>query len=102
MNIDELQRKLLAAGRASPPGDSVPYAFEKRILARLTSRPVADAWMVWNRVLWRAAAPCVALTILLVAWTFVAVPSSANTHDPLADELAGALLAPLENAGDVW
>ena len=102
MNIDELQRKLLAAGRANPPGDSVPYAFEKRIVACIAARPIADAWMVWNRVLWRAAAPCVALTMLLVAWTFMAVPSGGYPHDPLADELESALLAPLENTGEVW
>ncbi len=31
MNVDELRRKLIAAARANPPSDHVPYAFEKRI-----------------------------------------------------------------------
>jgi len=102
MNIDELQRKLLAAARENPPGDTVPYAFEKRIMARLSFRPAGDRWVVWNRVLWKVAAPCVALTMLLAAWTFVGVPYGASRHDPLAEELESALLAPLENQGEVW
>ena len=38
MNIAELQKKLLAAARANPPGDRVPYAFEKRVMALLAAR----------------------------------------------------------------
>ena len=29
MNLAELERKLIAAARANPPSDRVPYAFEK-------------------------------------------------------------------------
>ena len=58
MNLAELERKLIAAARANPPGDQVPYAFEKRILAHLATRPVADGWELWARALWRAAALC--------------------------------------------
>ena len=57
MNLAELERKLIAAARANPPSDRVPYAFEKRIMARLAARPVADGWALWARALWRAAAP---------------------------------------------
>ena len=49
MNLAELERKLIAAARANPPGDQVPYAFEKRILAHLATRPVADGWELWAR-----------------------------------------------------
>ena len=38
MNLAELERKLIAAARANPPSDRVPYAFEKRIMARLAAR----------------------------------------------------------------
>ena len=31
MNLEPLQKKLLAAARAHPPSDRVPYAFEQRI-----------------------------------------------------------------------
>ena len=56
MNLDDLQKKLLAAARSHPPVDAVPYAFEKRIMARLgAARNVADGWTFWGRALWRAA-----------------------------------------------
>ena len=44
MNLAELEQKLVAAARANPPSDGVPYAFEKRIMARLATRPVMDDW----------------------------------------------------------
>lgn len=72
MNLDELQRKLLAAGRAHPPSDAVPLAFEQRILARMRETPVADAWAEWARALWRAALPCLAVALLIGVWSFAA------------------------------
>ena len=54
MNLSELQQKLIAAARSNPPSDAVPYAFEKRLLARLAGRPVVDNWALWSRALWRA------------------------------------------------
>jgi len=84
MNLNELQRKLLAAARAHPPADSVPYAFEKRVLTRLAEPPALDAWALWNRVLWRAAAPCVALCLTLTAWSYFAGTRAASP-DMLGD-----------------
>jgi hypothetical protein len=71
MNLADLHRKLIAAARATPPDDRVPYAFEKRIMARLQARPVLDEWGLWARALWRAAAPCVAVMLLFSAWSFL-------------------------------
>ncbi len=42
MNLAELERKLIAAARANSPSERVPYAFEKRILALIASRPALD------------------------------------------------------------
>ena len=70
MNIAELQKKLLAAARANPPGDRVPYAFEKRVVALLAARTAADPLALWVRGLWRAAVSCVAIALLLGAWAF--------------------------------
>ena len=42
MNLAELQKKLIAAARADVPGDQVPYAFEKRVMALLASRVAPD------------------------------------------------------------
>jgi len=101
MNLTELQRKLLAAARANPPADTVPYAFEKRILARLAEAPAMDAWALWNRVLWRAAAPCVALCLTLSVWSYFA-RTDATAPDVLAADLEDAVLAPFDNLGDSW
>jgi len=68
MNLSELQNKLLAAARENPPGDEVPYAFEKRIMARLTAAPKPSAWLAWNRALWFGAAACVAVALLTSMW----------------------------------
>jgi len=69
VNLGELQKKLMAAARSNPPSDAVPYAFERRIMARLmTSRP-ADIWTLWSRYLGRAAVACVILTLLSGAWS---------------------------------
>lgn len=72
MNLVELERKLLAAARAHPPGGRVPYAFEKRIMARLGERPTADVSAFWARALWRAAVSCLAVVLLLSAWSVLA------------------------------
>jgi hypothetical protein len=101
MNLTDLQRKLLAAARANPPTDTVPYAFEKRILARLAEAPVLDTWALWNRVLWRAAAPCVALCLTLSVWSYFA-GSDATSPEVLAADLESAVLAPFDDLGDSW
>ena len=95
MNLAQLERKLIAAGRAQPPDDRVPYAFEKRILARLAVRPVLDGWELWARALWRAAAACAAITLLLGAWSFLPPEEGAPTGD-LSQQLEQTLLAAVD------
>ena len=92
MNLVELERKLIAAARLNPPSERVPYAFEKRIMARLAARPVVDGWALWGRALWRAAAPCVAIMLLLGAWSLFVTRSSAPGSD-LSQQLEQTLLA---------
>jgi hypothetical protein len=91
MNTTELQKKLITAAKKDAPSDRVPYAFEKRIMAALKSAPVADAWSLWGRALWRAAAPCVAVMLVISAW--VAYNSRANGSDPIT--LEDAVYAPV-------
>ena len=104
MNVTQLERKLIAAARANPPSDRVPYAFEKRIMARLAARPVADDWALWAGALWRAVAPCVAIMLLLGAWSLFAPHSSASTTD-LSQDLEKTLLAAVDQdqpADSAW
>src|SRR5947209_3399296 len=97
MNLSELERKLIGAAKANPPSDRVPYAFEKRIMARLTTRPVLDAWALWSSALWRAAAPCVAIMIMLGAWSLMVPASSAPAND-LSQEFENTVLAAVDQA----
>ena len=92
MKLGELERKLLAAAKANPPSDAVPYAFEQRIMARLGKVPVLDLWADWSRALWRAAAPCVAVAILFGVWNaFTPSPTTASTD--LSQDLEQTVLA---------
>ena len=92
MNLAQLEQKLIAAARANPPSERVPYAFEKRVTALLASRPKLDRWELWAQALWRAAAPCVAIAVLLGAWSWFTPASSAPTND-LSQQLEQTLLA---------
>lgn len=82
MNLALLQQKLLAAARLDRPSDAVPYAFERRIMARVAelARGPVDLWGAWSRLLWRAATPCLGLTAVLLA---VALFSGALQGTPL-------------------
>ena len=95
MNFAELERRLIAAARAHPPGDQVPYAFEKRILARLAARPLLAGGELWARALWRGAAACAAVMLLLGAWSYFARQSSSSTGD-LSQDLEQTLLAAVD------
>ena len=95
MNITELQKKLLAAARAHPPGDRVPYAFEKRVMALLAARAVTEPLVMWVRGLWRAAVSCVAIALLLGAWAFFNPKASTNASD-LSQNFENTLLASVD------
>ena len=95
MNIVELQRKLLDAARANPPGDQVPYAFEKRVTALLAARAVTDNLALWVKGLWRAALSCVALTLLLGAWALYN-PVPPRKADDLSQNFETTLLASVD------
>jgi hypothetical protein len=92
MNLDPLSDKLVAAARAHPPGETVPYAFEKRILALIRAQPRLDEWSLWSRALWRAAAPCVAISVLLAAWSWLA-PSASSAGTDLSQDFENTVMA---------
>lgn len=92
MNVDDLQRKLIAAARAHRPSEAVPYAFERRITARLKALGAVDHWALWARALWRAAAPCIAITLLLAAWSLFLSPRNGSSTD-LSQEFENTVLA---------
>ena len=97
MNLDDLQKKLVAAARANPPSDRVPFAFEKRITALLKSQPKADPLSLWARALWRAAAPCAAIMLVLGAWSFMGSNATTTSTDSFEDQFVDTMLV-LEQA----
>ncbi len=95
MDIAELQRKLIAAARANAPGDGVPYAFEKRIMALLPSRAATNNLVLWAHGFWRAAASSAAIALILGAWVFFNPASGANAND-LSQNFENTLLAAVD------
>lgn len=102
MNLNELNQKLIAAARRNAPGDHVPYAFEKRIMAHLAARPLPDNLLLWGQALWRAAIPCAAIVLLLGVGAFFipadnpAAPAVAGTE--LSQDFQDTLLAAVDQA----
>ena len=99
MNLAELQKILIAAARANPPSDRVPHAFEKRIMAHLATRPALDTWTFWARALWRGAASCVVIMLLLGAWSFFG-PTGNSVRGDLSQDFENAVLAAVDQETD--
>jgi hypothetical protein len=102
MKHGKLERKLLAVAKANPPSDAVPYAFERRIMARLGTNPVLDAWAGWASALWRAAAPCVAIALVLGVWAAFD-PGASSTSTDFEQELEDTVLvAVTQDSNSNW
>lgn len=97
MNLNDLEKKLTAAARLQKPDDRVPYAFEKRIMAHITSRPRPDRWTVWGNSLWRAAASCVAVAVVCAGISFFSQTTSDNSTN-LTQDFENTLLASADQA----
>ncbi len=101
MDLEELQKKLIAAARATPPDDRTPYLFERRVMAALAVKPITDAWCLWGRALWRAAAPCVAISVFLGVWTLFSLRDPLP-GDNVATDLETTVLAPVATLAESW
>jgi hypothetical protein len=107
MNLGQLQEKMLAAARAHPPGEQVPYAFEKSTMARLKDSPALDVAALWARALWRAAGACVALALLLGVWSYIGVHDSpvnnaAAVNKDFSQRFEQTMLAAVNETGEIW
>ncbi len=101
MNIEQLQKKLLAVARSNPPSDEVPYAFERRIMALIADEQAVDVWALWGRLLWRAAAPCVGIMLIMSVWAVASLDFN-TPSETLATALESTVLAPLASLEDSW
>jgi len=103
MKLEQLHQKLLVAARHRPPADHVPYAFEKRIMARLKELTAFDGAALWARALWRAAASCVALTLLLGIWSFIGAGNQvAAENEEFALHFEQTMLAAVGETEAIW
>jgi hypothetical protein len=101
MKPDQQQKMLFALARALPPSDHVPYAFEKRIMVKLAAQPVLDIWALWSRLLWRAAAPCVGIMLVVSVWSMVS-NGYASSPERLAADYERTVWGPLSSLGESW
>jgi hypothetical protein len=94
-------RKLIAAARALPPDARVPYAFEKRIMARLEGRKPEDSWALWGAALWRGAVFCLTLAVLLVVGSnFLPARNSDNLTQAVERTVFAAVDNNVDQNGD--
>jgi hypothetical protein len=91
-------RKLIEAARAMPADTRVPYAFEKRIMARLEGLKPQDSWALWGQALWRSAVFCLTLAVLLAAGSAL-LPAPANP-DTLSQAVERTVFAAVDNNPD--
>ncbi|MBU6399329.1 MAG: hypothetical protein KGS61_03340 [Verrucomicrobia bacterium] len=101
MNVSKLEKHLLAAARAQRPSEAVPYAFEKRVMARLADRGRRDWWAAWAAVLWRAAAPSLAVMLAAGLCALWLNPAN-NASDTQNSDLETTVYAGLDNLGEAW
>lgn len=101
MNLDTLHNKLIAAARLQTPGDEVPYAFEKRIMARLPGRVPGNLGASWIQALWRAAACSAALALLASVWTLLPIRGTSGSGD-LSQDFETTVFAMVDEVNDTW
>jgi hypothetical protein len=99
MNLDTLIDRLLTVARSEPPNCQVPYAFEKRIMARLMSAAPADTWTLWGQALWRSAALCLIIMTVSGLWWIWPAPEGPLSAD-FSQEFQHAIFAQASQVDD--
>jgi hypothetical protein len=81
MDLDRLSEKLLLAAK-TPADESVPYCFEKRIMAHLRElpAPVREPLLFWVRSLWNATPVCLGVCVAAFLLT-TGKPTNSATLD---------------------
>ena len=102
MKLSEFEAKLLRAARQAQPGAHVPYAFEKRIMARLAARRPESPWVWWSVSLWRGAAACAIVTVLCATWSCLtpkppATPPVADLSQEFQSAVFASMTQPTED-----
>jgi hypothetical protein len=90
--------QLARAARCFQDDERVPFAFEKRILARLKAGSAADLPSMLAQMMWRAAFSCLAISLITGA---VISFASTTSGDLFATDLERTVLAPVD-VEDTW
>ena len=79
--------------------DRDPEPVRAQVLRHLAAAEPTDVLALWSRLLWRAAAPCVAIMLVMGAWTVYSrhVTSPSQT---LAVDLERTVWGPLTSLND--
>lgn len=96
MKNSRLHETFLRAARKLPENSRVPYSFEKRVMASLsTASPpdaLSDSLALWSQGLWRATLPCLVLMLAIGMWSFFA--NEGLPLDPLASDIELTMMQP--------
>ena len=101
MNLENLRTKLIAAARQHPPREDVPFAFEKRIMARLRAARPEDTWSLWGAGLWRGAAACAVISAISIVLSLWVLPA-ANANDNQEAAFETVVLAGADELTESW
>ncbi len=99
MKLEILHQKLIASARAEQPSDRVPYAFEKRVMARIAAGRAVDLLGAWSAALWRAAVSCVVVSLVACACLLW---SNHNQETDFSHEFDTAVFASAGSADEAW
>ena len=99
MDLRKLEQKLVAAARANPTSDRVPYAFEKRVMNLLRAKPALSLEALWARALWRGAAVCLGVVVVVGALSHFAPRANGSTSD-LSQDFEKTMLAAVNQDAD--
>lgn len=103
MDINQQYRRFFDVARSQPADEGVPCAFENRVMARIRALGgEVPQGLDWARGLLVAVLPCAALMLLATA-AFASVQIAAKpVFDQPPDELALAVLEPIQNMAEEW
>ena len=103
MNPDELFKRLIEEARKARPSESVPYAFEKRIMALLPPRAQTDPWAFWSVNLWRSALSCAFVCVVVSVWPYPLQTSSDSAADAASLAFEKEVFASMnQHVADAW
>ena len=103
MDTNQQYKRFFDVARSPPADCGVPCAFENRVMARIRALGgEVPQGREWARGRFVAVLPCAALMLLATAAFASAQFAAKPVFDQPPDELALAVLEPIQNTGEAW